>query len=426
MFDQSPFEGKFDRTGKVCLGRVTNVDSQSRILRVKTIGMGSVDDLDLHDVHVLHGLWHAEGDESVTLPRRGAMGVVLFLGSESIWIGSIPSLMAAGAGQRTNLESLNEGDIAYKTKFGNKVILRTGGTIEIQSTRLCKTFWIPSENLISNVCQNFEVETSGGFLKWNLDKENANATKLSLKAWNSLTPDNAVTLDIGTITENNNEEVDGDIQPFANGDLILDFKQGSLAESLDIEKRSFRMSLKKDGSMYLDIGPSKFTMKIDAATGDVQFETKGSVKGKVVKDLALTVDGSVTATVKKDITINAEASVVANVKKDLTANVKGKATIAADGVATVSSKADVTVDAKGAANILAGGDVSVTAKGSAKVDAATVDITAKTMVNVKGNIVNLGGGGLPVARVGDTAIGTNGGGPMIATIMKGSPKVTSG
>lgn len=426
MREMSPYEGSTSKNGMACLGVVVSVDKSARLLRVKTIGMPGTDDLDLYNVRVIHGFWHADGDESVALPRIKSFGVVLFVGSDAFWLGSTPLPMSSGGGQRKNMEAINEGDWIAKTVYGNKIILRTGGTIEIQSTNLCKVFWIPSQNLISAVCQNLEIETSGGHLKWTIDKENNNTTNLRLKAWNNLNPTNAVVVDIGTVSEDNNEE-DGNIKSYASDDLVFDFRQGSLKEDLGFDKRSFRMSLKKDGSVFLDVGPGKFTMTVDAATGDVVWETKGSVKGKVFKDVVLNIDGEVKATVKKDITLNVEKSVVANVTKDMYVAVKGNVSVAAGGNATMSAKGDATVTAKGSLKASADGEATVSSKASAKVEAPTVDITGQSMVNVDGGMVNLAGGGAPVARVGDTAIGTgNYGAPVVSTILIGSPKVTSG
>lgn len=427
MREQSPYEGTFDRTGLVCLGLVTSVDNLARRLRVKTMGLRGTDDLDLHNVRVL-GTWHVGGDEEIYLPRTGSYGVVIFLGTEAFWLGSAPLDMTSGDGKRANQVELNPGDKIIKTVANNRLVLRTGGTIELQSTELCRTFWIPSSNLISTVCQNFELETSGGYLKWTLDKKEE-TTNLKLKAWNSLSPDNGITLDVGTVPETANEEA-GSIPGFEAGDLIFDFKQGSLKkEDLTFEKRSLRMSLKKDGSMFFDIGPDKFTMKIDGATGDMTFETKGSVKGLVKKDVNLTVEGAVTATVKKDISLISEGAVTATIKKDLTANIEGKANLTAKGGANITTDGDAKITAKGSANIDATGSVKVTSKADVTIEgtAGTKVGGASSPTDVLGMIVNLAGGGVPVARIGDMVVAVgNLGVPIIGSISTGSPKVTSG
>ena len=428
MREPSPYQGMYDRTGIACLGQVRNIDSESRRLRVNTIGMPGGDDLDLHNVRILHGMWHAEGDEEVALPRVNTYGVIMFIGSEAFWMGACPLDMSSGEKQRTNQVDIDPGDKLIKTIAGNRIIVRSGGTIEIQAAQSCRTFWIPSQNLINSVCQNFELETAGGHLKWRMDKKSLD-TNLQLKVWNSVsTTDNGVTMDIGTIPPSNEEVSNDTIKPYAVGDLIFDFKQGTLDDKLKFAKRSLRMSIKKDGSLFFDIGPSKFTLTVDAITGDVNFETKGSVKGLVKKDVELSVEGAVTATVKKDITLNAEANVIAHIKNDMTATIDGKASVSAKGDISVNTDSNANLTAKGNVVASAGGDASVTAAGKATISGTGGTSIGSTSsdTSVSGTAIDLGDGGLPVARMLDQAIGIDSdGGTVVSTIEDGSPKVTA-
>ena len=428
MREKSAYEGYLDRTGMACLGWVKDVDAKARVIRVKTIGMPGTDDLDLYNVRVLHGMWHPDGDEEVTLPRLKTYGVILFIGTEAFWIGAIPLLMANGEKQRKNQVTLNAGDKVIKTVAGNRIIVRTGGTIEIQSTQLCRTFWIPSQNLINSVCQNFELETSGGHMKWRLDQKEE-TTNLQLKVWNGLAPDNAVIVDVGTIPDINNEDSKENIKPYTASDLVFDFRQGGLDDNHNLKPRSMRVSVKKDGSMYFDIGPEKFTLTVDAATGDVNFETKGTITGLIKKDLNTTIEGQVTALVKKDVTATIEGSVSATIKKDLTATVTGKATVTAKGGVDILTDGSATITSKGSATIKATGEAKMSSSAKATVmgDAGTDVGSGGSPTQVQGSMVALGGGGLSVARIGDMVISIgNLGMPAIGTIMSGSPKVTSG
>jgi hypothetical protein len=327
----SQYEGGLDRTGLACIGRITHVDSSARTVRAKTFGLQNTDDLDLYGVKILHSQWHLDGDEDVSIPREGSYGVILFVGPDSYWLGASTMQMSDGETQRDNQVELLPGDRVFKTTANNRIILRTGGTVEVQSTLLCRTFWLPSENLISAVCQNSELETAGGYLYWNLDNDDE-TTNLSFKAWESNNPSNAVSVDVGTVPAVNDEAGGGSIEGFPASDLILDIRQGAVDENLDFKPRSFRMSIKKDGSTYLDIGPGKFSMKIDAATGDVQFQTQGKLSGQVTGDVQL--------------------------------NAQGDATVQAGGKVSVTAGGDASVDATG--------DVAVKAGGNAKIDASKI------------------------------------------------------
>jgi hypothetical protein len=423
MKENSPYTGQYDRSGWATIARVYSVEPQSRTVRVRTRD----DDLDIRICKVLHGFWHPEGDEQVSLPRVGTYGVVLFVGPDAFWVGATGIDMSDGQLQRKNFEKLSSGDWAVKTIGKNKIIVRSGGTIEVQSGDVCRTFWIPSQNLINSVCQNWELETAGGHIKWKLDKK-AGTTNLQLKAWNSVAPDNGITVDIGTVPETNKEESEEVIQPLDPADLIFDFKQGTLNEKLQFTKRSLRMSVKKDGSIYFDIGPGKFTLKVDAETGDVNFETKGKVNATIKDDVTLNVDGAVTATVKKDITLNADSKVTANIKSDMSAVISGKANISAKGGATIQTDGNAEITAKGNVVATASGNATVSANGKATISGkgGTEVGTGASPTMVQGATVGLGGGGLPVSRLSDQTIGTgNMGGPVVAIAIAGSPKVTS-
>jgi len=444
MKEKSAYEGYLDRTGMICMGIVVSVDAEARKVRAKTIGTPGGDDLDLHNVRILHANWHVEGDEDVVLPRINTYGIIAFLGTECFWLGSFPLDMSSGEGKRNNQEKLNPGDRIFKTVRGNKIILRTGGTIELVSTDICRTYWIPHRNLISSTCQNFEVETSGGNLKWHISPTD-NTTNLHLSAWNSINPNTICTIDIGTIPATNNEESalaaalgtssNVSIKGYEAADLFFDFKIGSIDTDLEIDKRGLRFSVKNDGSIYFDIGPGKFSMTVDAATGDVQWQTQGGVKALVNKDLDLQVNGAVKASVTKDValtlkgkaTIDAIGDIAVTSKAGFKANVIGKAEIIAKGGASIEAtgpvdikaKAAVTIDAKTTVNITGATAVTVAGKTQTKVGGSS------GITEVNGTITNLGGGGAPVARLGDAIVGS-GSGAIVGSISSGSPKVTSG
>lgn len=415
MHDQSPYENYLNRTGMVCIGQVVAVDAPGRRLRCKTIGINAhgMDDLDLYNVRILHGLWHAEGDDEVRIPRTKSYGVILFVGTEPIWLGSLPLDISSGEPEREKSLDLNPGDYGVQTVAGNKVIVRTGGTLEVQSTQQCRTFWIPSQNLMTSVCQNFELEAAGGTLKWTLDKETEDTT-LTLNAWNSLTPTHKLRLQVGKVDDSD--------------DLLVDVATGPVDDKLELASRAFQVQIKNNGSMFVQFGDKKAILTIDSETGNTTFTTEGTLTGTVKKDVILDVSENVKVSVKKDVTMSVDGSVSATVKKDFTANVDGKASIISKGAATVQTDADAKVDAKGSVNIKSGGAAEISAGGSVNIKGSSgVTVgSASAPTNVDGQIVNLAGGGTPIARVGDQAIGVgNMGAPVVSTITAGSPKVTS-
>ena len=88
-----------------------------------------------------------------------------------------------------------------------------------------------------------------------------------------------------------------------------------------------------------------------------------------------------------------------------------------------------TIEVKAVSDIKVNSNsIDITSTSIAKFQGSSMtDVGGSSITNVNGSIVNLGGGGMAVARFGDKAIGTgNLGGPVVSIIIQGSPKVTCG
>jgi len=151
-----------------------------------------------------------------------------------------------------------------------------------------------------------------------------------------------------------------------------------------------------------------------------EWDKDGNEIKTVVKDLIETIKGEVTREVVGKVSEMFEAEVeriysqsVSEIyKKDLTEDVQG--------ARTMKSKKDTKLDS--------GGALDVTAKNKATFSGkAGTDVGSSSgMTNVQGQMVNLAGGGLPVAKVGSQVVGPgNLGAPVIGMILDGSTKVTT-
>jgi hypothetical protein len=58
------------------------------------------------------------------------------------------------------------GDIFMKGRDGNFVILHKGGVLQIGSTQLAQRIYIPLQNLITDISQNYRHYNSGGSINW--------------------------------------------------------------------------------------------------------------------------------------------------------------------------------------------------------------------------------------------------------------------
>ena len=60
---------------------------------------------------------------------------------------------------------LAEGDLLLSTSGGNRVILRSGGVIEI-GTELAQRYYIPVQNILRDMASRYELQTAGGRILW--------------------------------------------------------------------------------------------------------------------------------------------------------------------------------------------------------------------------------------------------------------------
>lgn len=415
------------------LGRIVQVDAKARRARVKTLGVDPLtNDLDLYNVRWLHEAWNYDGDDSTYVPRVGTYVIVAFVNRDAFILGCIPLDVSNGNFQEANSNELNPGDKIIATIGGNRFVLRTGGAIEVVSTPACRTFYLPSENLINTICQNYELLISGGYVKWTLDKKEE-TTSADVKIWDALSPTAAVRLQAGHIpdplTEDTTERA---ITPPPEADSIFSLSAGPLnTENLDFEKLSCLLRIKKDGTAYLDIGPGKASLLITSETGDIELATKGLVKALIEKTLELTIKEGATLTVEKnDLNIDLrDGGAKLNATKDISVKTDGATSLSSKAAFSINSEADVALSSKSSTKLSADGAAEVTAKSEAKLqgDAGTTVGAAQSVTRVEGSTVSLAGGGAPVARFGDQAVGIgNEGRPVVSNIIQGSPRVTTG
>jgi hypothetical protein len=72
--------------------------------------------------------------------------------------------------QRGNRPDMNPGDLYLGTVDGNEVFVRRGGVIDIKCTDVCRRLYIPVNNVIKDFCQNYQLETMAGKLKFSVQR----------------------------------------------------------------------------------------------------------------------------------------------------------------------------------------------------------------------------------------------------------------
>lgn len=287
----SPWEGALDQklAGQTCLGVITDVDVANRSCRVKTIGLkGRTDDLELSDVQFISMCVPTSeyGAEDTVIPVVGAMCVLTFINNQPYITGYYRPVKTTDDLNRvpderdpTQYEEslINTGDRIIKNIGKNKIILRSGGSVEIESNPLCRTYWLPSDLKVSTVCNMHQLEVAGGFTFWGkLPSRNKSVSHSFI--YDAPTPTNALDLQIGT--------------PEDDTQFITATLGQVDQNTYTIPLPTFSLNVAPDGTTQLVVGTEdkKTTVVIDGAAGGVSVDTQGAVSVKSAKEI--TIEGS--------------------------------------------------------------------------------------------------------------------------------------
>ena len=80
---------------------------------------------------------------------------------------------------RAGRPRLQQGDLLLSTRDGNRIWLRRGGVVEIGSTRIAKRFYIPLLNYIRDVCENYDLWSAGGTMRWTVTRSDEDPDDLA-------------------------------------------------------------------------------------------------------------------------------------------------------------------------------------------------------------------------------------------------------
>ena len=123
------------------------------------------------DIQVMTPYFHYLNGEGIyAMPEVGALAW-LCKGSSGKWAEAFILGFKAphdedSDGFRDGRSALNPGDIMMATRDENFIILRRGGVVQIGSTPICQTMYVPINNIIRHFCEKFEVNAFGGELLW--------------------------------------------------------------------------------------------------------------------------------------------------------------------------------------------------------------------------------------------------------------------
>lgn len=150
------------------MGRVMSINSDTYTAHVKSL----TSNREWEDVGVMSGYsHHLRGEGIHVLPEPGATCIVCTPsdGGLSFILGFLED-PSPGPSYRGRKPRLNPGDICIGARDDNKLIIRRGGVVQIESTALAQTIYIPVVNTIRSYFENMQDICVGGEAEWRVDR----------------------------------------------------------------------------------------------------------------------------------------------------------------------------------------------------------------------------------------------------------------
>lgn len=181
--------------------------------------------------------------------------------------------MASESGSyRGRRQDLNPGDIFLGTRDDNFLILRRGGVVQIGAGPLSQRMFLPVNNIIKDLCENYSLQTLGGDLEWTVAREETTTdghrpARLKVRA-KQFADDQAYVSELQIGSHDGDDSLILSLVVNASGD------QGAAQKfSLKIEKNG-NITWKSEQNVSWEV-KGTYTVKAD---GDVSMESKAKVK----------------------------------------------------------------------------------------------------------------------------------------------------
>lgn len=105
---------------------------------------------------------------------------------------------------KANRPDLRPGDQAIMSRDLNAIIIRRGGIVQVMSTPVCQRLYSPIANTIRDICENYELSSAGGTLRWSTRRSTPNEksespTTLVLEAREFAQGDPKIILRVGSV-----------------------------------------------------------------------------------------------------------------------------------------------------------------------------------------------------------------------------------
>lgn len=407
---------------RITMCRIYAVDSNNRTCSIKTYGSDQVvSNADYTDVQWLSMYSSPDGDEVTVIPRVGSTGICAFVDGMPWLLGFFQPVTvddeteipdpefegadSSGSSAAVNKEKINEGDFIQRAIAGNRLVLRAGGEVEIESTKICRRVYFPIDNRINEISQNFEQRTDGGTIDWvHIDKD-SDYTKFTQVWRTDINQTHLIIDERGTVEEDSS--------------IIQRYSLGSFADFEDVSPTRPRIieQIYDDGSREYFLRQPDGTQKSEAYY--YRIGTDGEFE-RGINDFGYYESIKPTGELKVNINNKWNYTVLATGETTLDIGIaeKKKALMPGEGgkgkfQLNIKPTGDVTLNVadKNMISILASGQVKIDigpgkttmiigADGSIKVNASSkMEVTAP-LVDLKGKEVKLGSGVSDVVPMG--------------------------
>jgi len=269
------------------------------------------------DIQVMSPYFHFNNGEGMyVVPEAGALA---WLCRPSDGKFGAPFLMGFkapydedNASFRSGRQTLNPGDIMFRTRDENFIVLRRGGVVQIGSTPTAQRMYVPIQNFIKDFCENYQLFTFGGEMTWTTERDDqtteGNAqTRLTYKIKStSDEPSHVLELTMGSHGEG--EPVKLNLQVFSDGTnervLMADLKITNEGDVIWNIEQDWILTAKRHITMLTEEGD----ITMDSA-GTGTWSGQGDTLYKSKQGMA-TLDGAKGALVTSGVQAEIEAPLI--------------------------------------------------------------------------------------------------------------------
>lgn len=391
------------RHGQVALFRITDVNDEKRTCTIKTYGASlPVANGDYENVQWLSPYSSILGDEVSFVPEPNAQGVCIFEGNQPWIIGffnpvtidperEIPDqeregVEPSGASAAANKEKVNVGDFIFRTAGRCRVVLRRGGEIELEATKLCRRTYFPARNLINELSQNYEFRTDGGTIDWIHPNPQSDKTYFRQEWRDDVSRTNVLVDEKGSIVEGSTLIHRFAITPgnIRNAEVAQQPKPVFLRETFNDGKTQFKINefsyteeILPDGSYTQGVEGYKFFQNIKP-TGEFTINVNNNWQQKILPTGEMTLDIGIEKEKEEKIKpTGGKGKFSFNVKPtgetSLKVNEKVNMTLLDSGEVTIDSNGRSTI------TITPSGEVSIKTSQAITCDSPSVNLLASAI-----------------------------------------------